>query len=90
MKHKRQHYVPSSYLRAWCDPDTPKGHTPYVWRFSKDGTQISKKAPKRIFYERDLYTVRGNDGQRDLHLEYNLSKVENEFYKLRKNKLSRR
>jgi hypothetical protein len=36
-----------------------------------------------------LYTVPGNDGERDLQLEHNLSRVEHEFYQLRKNKLSK-
>ena len=89
-KHKRQHYIPSSYLEAWCDPDTPTGQTPYIWRFSKDGSQIIKKSPQKIFYETDMYTIYTEDGKRDLHLEYNLSRVEGEFAKLRNRKLRRK
>ena len=37
MEHKKQHWVPESYLTAWCDPGTPADQEPYVWRFSKDG-----------------------------------------------------
>lgn len=88
-KHKRQHFIPSSYLEAWCDPNTPSGHTPYVWRFSKDSSQVSKKAPQKILYETDMYTIFTPDGNRDLHLEYNLSRVEGEFAKLRAHKLKR-
>lgn len=90
MKYRRQHFIPSSYLQAWCDPQTPTGHTPYVWRFAKDGTEVKNKAPKRVFHEKDMYTVIAGDGERDLHLEANLSRVENEFAKLRNRKLAER
>jgi len=53
-KHKHQHYIPASYLEAWCDKNTPAGQTPFVWRFTRDGEKIDKKAPQRIFYETDI------------------------------------
>lgn len=90
MKHKRQHYVPKSYLRAWCDPDCPPGQTPYVWVFSKGGGRVRKKSPEKLFRETDMYTVRTDDGQRDLTLETNLSRLEGEYSKLRKAKLGER
>jgi hypothetical protein len=90
MKHKRQHFIPTSYLEAWCDPSSPADQTPYVWRFSKDGQEVKNKAPKKIFYEKDMYTVYPGDGSRDLHLETNLSRVESEFANLREKKLKTR
>lgn len=87
MKHKRQHFVPSSYLQAWCDDDCPPDQTPYVWRFKKDGSSIRKKAPKTIFHEKDLYTFTTDDGERDLTIEYNLSRLEGKFASLRRTKL---
>ena len=36
-KHKKQHFIPRSYLESWCDPKTPHGQNPYIWLFSKDG-----------------------------------------------------
>src|SRR5688500_7740707 len=89
-KHKKQHYIPSSYLQAWCDLNTPPGQTPYVWRFSKDGSQVNKETPKKIFYETDLYTIFTPDGDRDLHLETSLSKVESAFARLRRLKLNQK
>lgn len=90
MRHKRQHYVPRSYLRAWCDPDCPPGQTPYVWRFPKNGSAPRKKSPEKLFRRTDMYTVRTGDGQRDLTLETNLSRLEGEFTKLRRDKLEQR
>ncbi len=90
MKHKQQHSVPVSYLRAWCDPSTPPDQTPYVWLFSRDGKQARRKAPERIFYVRDLYTIEGVNGERNLTLEHGLSQLEGKFAKLRRKKLSRR
>jgi hypothetical protein len=90
MKHKRQHYIPNSYLQAWCDPNHPAGQTPYVWLFSKDGAQVRNKSPEKIFYEKDFYTIRAADGERDLILESNLSRLEGQFSALRKAKLGKR
>jgi hypothetical protein len=87
MKHKRQHYIPASYLRAWCDPHCPENETPYVWMFSKDGSEVKKKAPKNIFFERDLYTVIDDNEQRNVELEALLASLESSFSKLRSEKL---
>lgn len=90
MKHKKQHFVPQSYLKAWCDPDTPKGQEPYVWKFSKDGTQIRKKSPSNIFHEREMYTIKQIDGSRDLRFEHGLSELETLFVNLKNRKINKR
>lgn len=82
-ENKRQHFIPRSYLKAWCDPSTPAGHEPYVWRFAADGTNPRRKAPDNIFHQTDLYTIHGPDGARDLRLERGLSGLEGEFVGIR-------
>jgi hypothetical protein len=67
-KHKKQHFIPSSYLRAWCDPNCPENQTPYVWRFSADGLESKKKSPEKYFHENNMYTIKKADGGRDLDL----------------------
>ena len=89
MKYKKQHYVPASYLKAWCDPNTPLKHEPYVWMCSTDGRQINKKPPRKIFHEKDFYTIRQVDGRRNLTLEHGLSQLESQFAALRRNKLDK-
>ena len=79
LPHKRQHWIPRSYLNAWCDPATPKEHQPYVWRFEKDGTSRARKSPKNIFHATDLYTIHLSDGTRELSIEHGLSELESEF-----------
>src|SRR5262252_2340563 len=88
--HKRQHFVPQSYLKAWCDPNTPAGQEPYVWRFNKDGSDPRRKAPENIFHETDLYTIHRADGERDLVLEHGLAGLESEFVTIRDATLARR
>lgn len=90
MKRKRQHYVPKSYLKAWCDPETPKGQTPYVWVFPKDGEHAHRRAPQNLFVETDFYTIRSASGERDLVLEEGLSQLESEFARVREIKITRR
>jgi hypothetical protein len=88
--HKRQHFVPQSYLRAWCDPSTPPGQEPYVWIFNKDGSDPRRKAPENIFHETDLYTIQQADGGRDLVLEHGLAGLESEFAAVRDAKVAKR
>jgi len=83
--HKGQHFVAESYLKAWCDPDCPSNHEPYVWRFDKDGTNPTKRAPKNLFKETDFYTIEKADGTRDLRLEHGLSELESKFAQIRRN-----
>ena len=85
--HKKQHFVPRSYLKAWCDPNTPEGQEPYVWVFSWDGSNPRRKAPDSLFHETDLYTIELPGGGRNLILEHGLSQLESEFAKIRDAKL---
>lgn len=81
--HKKQHFVPSSYLKAWCDPATPAEQEPYVWVFPKDGSAPRRKSPDNIFHETDMYTIHLPDGGRDLILEHGLSQLEGDFVRIR-------
>ncbi len=83
----KQHSVPQCYLKAWCDPDVPEGQVPYVWLFGPDGASSKRKAPRNIFVETDMYTVRRVDGSRDLTLEKGLSQLESDFAYMRRTKL---
>ena len=82
-KHKSQHWVPATYLQAWCDPHTPAGHTPFIWSFQKDGACRGKRAPKNAFEETDFYTLTDTSGERDLAVEQYLSRIESEFRRVR-------
>lgn len=88
-QHKKQHFIPQCYLKAWCDPSAPINLNPYVWVFSKDGNHVKKKSPKNIFFETDMYTVIKADGTRDLVLEHGLMQLESQYATIRDRKLSR-
>jgi len=90
MDHGNQHWVPSSYLEAWCDPDLPPRYEPYVWRFPKDGGEGRRKAPANIFAEADFYTIHLADGGRDLSLEHGLGTLEQEFARIREKRIAKR
>lgn len=90
MAHKKQHWIPQSYLKAWCDPSSPLGQEPYVWLFSKSGESVRKTAPKNIFFGKDLYTIRLADGTRDLTVEHGLAGLEDAFVRVRNEKLATR
>ena len=87
--HKKQHFVPQSYLKAWCDPVTSAHQKRSVWRFDKDGSNPRRVAPKKISYETDLYTIRLPNGRRDLVLEHGLASLEGAFVKIRDSTLAR-
>ena len=84
MNFKNQHIVTSAYVKEWCDPRTPDGHTPYVWLVSKDGQSVYNKSPKNIFNESDFYTSFDENGNRNLELEHYLHKIEDDFLAARK------
>ncbi len=86
--YKKQHTIPESYLKAWCDPNTPEGHEPFVWMFSRDGHQVKKKAPGNIFRESEFYTIKRIDGTRDLALEHGLQELESEFARVKREVVS--
>lgn len=90
--HKKQHYVPRCYLKAWHDPAVPPGGqiTPYVWHFDKDGNNPRAKAPANIFTETDIYTIERADGSRDLRLEHGLQGIEDQFTRIRNLRFLRR
>jgi len=90
MKYKKQHWVPESYLNAWCDPNAPKNYEPYVWMIPKDGSASKNKAPKNVFCESEMYTIHRRGGERDLTLEHGLAGLEGFFATLRREKLTNR
>jgi hypothetical protein len=68
VSNKRQHWVPSSYLAAWSDPNKPPNHHPFVHIFGRDGGSHARRAPENIFHMSDLYTV-FEGTRRDLRIE---------------------
>ncbi len=90
MEYKKQHFVPQSYLSAWVDPNKPDHHSPYVWLFDIRSMKFSRRSPKNIFYETDLYTITDPDGERDLRLEKALSQLEGKFAALVRDKITQK
>ncbi|MBI2844065.1 MAG: DUF4238 domain-containing protein [Armatimonadetes bacterium] len=87
-KHKKQHFIPQCYLKAWLDPSALKDPDPYVWVFSIDGNDVKKKAPRNVFFETDMYTITNADGDRNLVLERGLGQAEGDFASIRDRKIS--
>jgi hypothetical protein len=79
MEKKKQHLIPNCYLKAWCDPITPPGHTRAIWRISKDGSTKKQKSPEKSFTSTDRYTITLPNGERSLALEDTLSSLEAQF-----------
>lgn len=89
--HKKQHFVPQCYTKAWRDPasiDVPKVD-PYVWVFDKDGSNPRRKAPANLFTETDIYTIQSADGGRDLRLEHGFQDLEDKFTRIRNLRFNR-
>ena len=81
----KQHVVSKCYLKAWCDPATPKGQEPYIWLISKDGSKKTKRAPHKSLTKADAYTIKFNNGTSDLHVETTLSQLESKFVRVQQN-----
>lgn len=79
MKHKNQHVIPNCYLKSWCDPRTPAGQIPYIWRISRDGKTKKKKSPEKSFRANNQYTITMPNGDRNLVIENTLGGIETQF-----------
>jgi len=79
---KNQHIIPQCYLKQFLDPNTPKGHEPYVWIFKREEKIGEKKAPKNILAEKDFYTLKTKLGEKDYIIEKTLSQLEGEYAKI--------
>ena len=88
-KHKKQHYIPKCYLKAWCDLKCPQKQTPYIWIYEKESKDGKKKSPDNFFHETDMYTILDKDGGRILDIEHGLSGLESHFTTVRNKKISR-
>jgi hypothetical protein len=84
-----QHTVPRCYLKSWTDPESPRGYEPYLWVLDVKTGEIRSRAPKNVFVENDFYTIRGQDGSRDLRLEDGLGGLEHAFDRIRREVLAR-
>ena len=72
MKNKKQHVIPNCYLKSWCDPRTPAGQSPYIWRITRDGSKKKNKSPEKSFTASDRYTLKMPNGDRHLVIETTL------------------
>lgn len=77
--HKKQHTIPKSYLAAWLEPNTTPGQDPAIFRISKQSKEVRRRSPANSFTETDRYTVRLQDGTRDLTVEHTLGDIESDF-----------
>lgn len=78
-----QHVIPSCYLKDWCDPNTPTGESPYIWRISRDGATKRRRSPEKSFRSNNRYTIKLPNGDRDLTVENTLGGLENKFVSIR-------
>lgn len=82
-RNRNQHVIPNCYLKAWCDPNTPSGQTPYIWRISKDGESKKRKSPEKSFVSPHRYTITLPNGDQNLFVENTLANLENKFVRIR-------
>ena len=80
MEHKNQHWIPRSYLKAWCDPERRDN---LIHIYGADGVYRGYRPYTRIFSADNLYTVM--DGtRRDLRTEKAFKLIEDHFLKVRR------
>ena len=91
--HVDQHIIPKCYLKAWNDStlinkDSGKAYNqPQVWAYNKITEKEEQLSAKTNFTQEDFYTIKDDEGERDLTIEHALDKVEVKFNWIRDNKL---
>lgn len=88
--HKKQHFVPQCYTKAWVDPASREQAKiePYVWLSDRDGSNTRRKSPGKLFTETDIYTIRSGSN-RDLRLEHGFQGLEDKFTRIRNTRFAR-
>lgn len=74
----RHHYISQFYLRRFCDPNTPVGHTPYLWVTDRKNTVWKKSSTGNCAYEMDLYSISSDGSFPKDSVEQLFSKIESE------------
>lgn len=91
--HVDQHIIPKCYLKAWNDStlinkDSGKAYKqPQVWAYNKTTGKEEQLSAKTNFTQENFYTIKDDQGERDLTIEHALDKVEVKFNWIRDNKL---
>jgi hypothetical protein len=89
-KPKNQHIIPQCYLKQFVDPNTPSDQEPYVWIFDRGKKKGKKKAPKNILSEKDFYTLKIKDGEKDYSIEESFAQLESEYSSVFEKKIKRK
>ena len=69
---RRHHYIPRMILRNFTND---KGGL-HFWRRTFPVGNVRVTTPENLFLEADLYTIVGDEGERDVSLEHGFSKLE--------------
>lgn len=85
----KHHYVPAFYLKKFCDINVPDGQEPYLWTAPRSGGDWSRRAPKNVGFETNLYSVTTPEGEKSDAIEQAFSKIETEVAKLYRDRLDR-
>jgi hypothetical protein len=76
-KHKRQHYLPQSYLKGFCESQTTPGGKSLVLHFyDKETGEFGSKSPKNFGHRSYLYSFVKEDGTLDHSLEEHFGRLE--------------
>lgn len=79
-----QHFVAATYLRSWGYNNKSKNNDDvYVWVRRKNFTKVFEKNPKEIFKVEHLYTIFGENGDRDYSVENWFRDLEGSFSTVR-------
>ncbi len=72
--YEDNHYIPKVYMEGFVDPRTPEEQAPYVWLYDSKNKEVKNKAPKKILFEKHLYT----EYDKDLNPVHDLEKYFNQ------------
>lgn len=60
-----------------------------MWVISKNGKQKRKRSPRKVFTETEMYTIKMSSGERHLIIEDTLSRIEDAFARIIKEKVKK-